>query len=105
VGVVGSVREGVDFIRRQPVDLIISDIGLPDGTGVDFIKQIRPFCPTPAIALSGHGMKEDIERCLNAGFTSHLTKPASVQQLINEMARVMALHTPSSAHAESNGTN
>lgn len=91
VGVAGSVEEGVAFIRRQPVDLIISDIGLPDGTGVDFIRRVREFSQTPAIALSGHGMKEDVERCLAAGFTSHLTKPASIQQLVKEMARVMAL--------------
>ncbi|MDB6138576.1 MAG: domain S-box [Verrucomicrobiaceae bacterium] len=102
VGLAGSVKEGVAFLRRQPVDLIISDIGLPDGTGIDFIRQTREFCQTPAIALSGHGMKDDVERCLAAGFTSHLTKPASIQQLVQEMTRVMALNPPS---VVANGTH
>lgn len=88
VRVEGTIARGVMAMREEPFDLIISDIGLPDGTGVEFIRTVREFSKAPAIALSGHGMEDDIEACLQAGFHSHLTKPVSVEQLRQEIARV-----------------
>jgi PAS domain S-box-containing protein len=62
-------------------DLIVSDIGLPDGTGIDFIGAFRQRSQAPAVALTGFGTDEDVRRCLAAGFTSHLTKPVNFGQL------------------------
>jgi PAS domain S-box-containing protein len=55
-------------------DLMISDIGLPDGSGYDLMRQSAGFRP-PAIALSGFGMDEDLSRSREVGFAEHLTKP------------------------------
>lgn len=88
VRVEGTVASAVTAMREQSFDLVISDIGLPDGTGVDFIRKVRQFTKTPAIALTGHGMEDDIEACLQAGFQSHLTKPVSLEQLRREIAKV-----------------
>lgn len=62
-------------------DLLLSDIGLPDGTGIDLIREIRKQHQLPAVALTGFGMEEDINRCREAGFNAHLTKPVSFQKL------------------------
>ncbi len=83
VTVVSSVRAALESFSTTPVDLLISDIGLPDGTGIDLIRQIRETSPTPAIALTGFGMEEDVAACKAAGFDAHLTKTDYLPQVGN----------------------
>jgi PAS domain S-box-containing protein len=75
---------------RQPFDMLLSDIGLPDGTGLELIQQIRQQYGDkfPAVALTGYGMEDDIAKCKAAGFNDHLTKPMSVQKLELVIQRV-----------------
>jgi CheY-like chemotaxis protein len=77
-------------LRERKFDVILSDIGLPDGSGIDFIKAARELCQTPAVALTGYGMAEDIERCLRAGFDEHLTKPIDIDRLEKTVSRILA---------------
>jgi PAS domain S-box-containing protein len=64
------------------VDLIISDIGLPDATGYDLMRQLRAGGSNlPGIAVSGFGMDGDLKSSQDAGFAAHLTKPVDVQHL------------------------
>jgi CheY-like chemotaxis protein len=81
VTVVGRVDDALAATQQQAFDLIVSDVGLPDGTGLDFIKAFREHSDAPAVALTGFGTDEDVRRCLSAGFTSHLTKPVNFGQL------------------------
>jgi PAS domain S-box-containing protein len=81
VTVVGRVDDALAATQLQTFDLIVSDVGLPDGTGLDFIKAFREHSDAPAVALTGFGTDEDVRRCLSAGFTSHLTKPVNFGQL------------------------
>ena len=83
-----SVASAVDILIREKIDLIVSDIGLPDGNGVSLIHAIRAFCNAPAIALTGYGMREDVARCLNAGFNKHVTKPVTFETLQQIIAEV-----------------
>jgi CheY-like chemotaxis protein len=83
-----SVALALDILTREKFDLIISDIGLPDGNGVSLIHAVRTFCDAPAIALTGYGMREDVERCLNAGFNKHVTKPVTFEVLKQIIAEV-----------------
>ncbi len=76
-----TVAAATDILRQLSFDLILSDLGLPDGTGIDLIKRVRETSDIPAIALTGFGMQEDINRCLEAGFDEHLTKPVNFQKL------------------------
>jgi PAS domain S-box-containing protein len=62
------------------LDLLISDLGLPDGSGLDVMRALSRF-HVPGIALSGYGMEEDVRRSHEAGFERHLTKPVSLPQL------------------------
>jgi CheY-like chemotaxis protein len=81
VTTVGRVDDALAATQSQTFDLIVSDVGLPDGTGLDFIKAFREHSDAPAVALTGFGTDEDVRRCLSAGFTSHLTKPVNFGQL------------------------
>ncbi|HEY2024150.1 hybrid sensor histidine kinase/response regulator [Paraburkholderia sp.] len=81
VTVVGRVDDALAATQLQRFDLIVSDVGLPDGTGLDFIEAFREHSDVPAVALTGFGTDEDVRRCLAAGFTSHLTKPVNFGQL------------------------
>jgi PAS domain S-box-containing protein len=69
-----------------PFDLLLCDLGLPDGNGLDLIRQLPPM---PAIALTGHGMEDDIRASRAAGFLAHLTKPVDPEQLEAAIQKVM----------------
>jgi DNA-binding response OmpR family regulator len=76
-----TVADAKALVSSGPFELILCDIGLPDGTGFDFIRQVRTFCNVPAVALTGFGMESDVKECLDAGFNMHLTKPINLQRL------------------------
>lgn len=71
-------------------DLLISDIGLPDGNGIDLLTSLRKGAPVRAIAISGYGMEDDIARSREAGFAEHLVKPLDYARLEEAIARVAA---------------
>ncbi len=75
---------------RESFDLIVSDIGLPDGTGLELIKELQLGGHKPAIALSGYGTPLDIEASKAAGFDLHLTKPVDVRQLLDAVQSLSA---------------
>jgi CheY-like chemotaxis protein len=82
VFVADTVAAGLHYAGREQLDLIISDLGLPDGTGLDLIRQLAADQkPVAAIALSGYGMEADVKASLEAGFRRHLTKPVSFPHL------------------------
>ena len=90
----GTVAGGVEAVEQAVAtafDLIVSDIGLPDGTGLDLMRRVvaRPRGAVPSIALTGYGMEEDILRSREAGFTAHMTKPidfAKLEAMIRQVA-------------------
>ncbi|HEX4054010.1 MAG TPA: ATP-binding protein [Tepidisphaeraceae bacterium] len=66
---------------REGFDLVISDIGLPDGSGLELMRSLRDRYGLKGICLSGFGMEEDIARSTEAGFYHHLTKPIDLNKL------------------------
>lgn len=72
-------------------DLLICDLGLPDGSGLDLMRELasRPT-KLPGIALSGYGMPDDARRSLEAGFIEHITKPVAMERLWATLDRVLA---------------
>jgi CheY-like chemotaxis protein len=76
-----TMEDALRIADEQPFDILLSDIGLPDGNGLELLKRIRQTRDVPALALSGFGMEEDIERSRGAGFSDHLTKPVSIDRL------------------------
>jgi CheY-like chemotaxis protein len=71
-------------------DVIVSDLGLPDCSGLELMTEFRAQRSTPAIALSGYGMESDVRNCAAAGFNDHLTKPIDFGQLLQTVQRLVA---------------
>lgn len=76
-----SVAEARALARREKFDLVVSDIGLPDGNGYTLMSELRDEFGLKGIALTGYGMEQDLIRGQNAGFVAHLTKPVRVESL------------------------
>jgi signal transduction histidine kinase len=76
-----DVRSALDIAMSKQFDVLVSDIGLPDGTGHDVLKALRAKGEVFGIALSGYGMEEDIRRSGEAGFSHHLVKPVDLNKL------------------------
>ncbi len=76
-----NMNDALRIAEEQHFDILLSDIGLPDGSGLELLKRIRQRRDVPALALSGFGMDEDVERSRDAGFSDHLTKPVSIDRL------------------------
>lgn len=80
----GSVREAQETASRdrdKEFDILISDLGLPDGSGHDLMRDLARDRHIPGIALSGYGMEDDIQNSIAAGFSRHMTKPVDWQEL------------------------
>ena len=84
---VASALKAADAVRP---DILVSDVGLPDGSGLDLIRQLLARHPVRGIAVSGFGMEEDLSRSRAAGFLDHLVKPVDVTRLEQTVRRVMA---------------
>lgn len=78
-----SVAAGLAAAARAEgaLDLVLSDIGLPDGSGLELMRELVRLYGLPGIALSGYGMEEDLRKSREAGFSLHLTKPVTLQTL------------------------
>jgi signal transduction histidine kinase len=85
-----TVRQALDVLRTTPLDLLVSDLGLPDGDGFEVMTALSKISAAKGIAISGYGMEEDVERSSRAGFSAHLTKPIDVQKLQETILQVTA---------------
>src|SRR5690606_542437 len=83
---VTTVAAALTASAREPFDLVISDLGLPDGSGIDLMHQLRDRHGLAGIALSGYGMEEDVAQSRAAGFKQHLTKPVQLADLRRALA-------------------
>ena len=75
------VSDALDVAAREECDAVISDLGLPDGSGHELMREIRRRYGWPGIALSGFGMEDDLRQSTEAGFSYHLVKPVDFAQL------------------------
>jgi signal transduction histidine kinase len=89
VAVTHDVRSAMQAAVRSKFDLVISDIALPDGTGMELMMQLRAISNIPGIAISGFGHNGAIERSLQAGFSEHLIKPIKLDKLEAAIERAL----------------
>lgn len=84
----------LDAVQKdEPFNLVVSDIGLPDGSGLELMRRIRAHRDVKGIAVSGYGMEDDVRKSREAGFSLHLTKPVdfpALEQAIQQIARMVA---------------
>ena len=86
-----SVKEAKDKAQehKQSIDLLVSDMGLPDGDGCELLLAIKPIQPNmKAIIITGFGSEADVKKSYDAGFLVHLTKPISKSNLENAIDTV-----------------
>ncbi len=77
-----DVATALELAERDSFDLLLSDLGLPDRSGLELMRELRAKGRNlPGIALSGYGQEQDIRQSREAGFVEHLVKPVSIQQL------------------------
>ena len=76
-----SASEALTAMKEEIPHLIISDIGLPDESGLTLLPKLLHIAHVPAIAVSGFGSDEDIERSKEAGFRGHMVKPFNISKL------------------------
>ena len=84
-----SAASGLDFLRENDVDVILSDIGLPDQNGYDFIAKVRRHnSEVTAIAVSAYFTAADQQRGRDAGFDMHFSKPVDLLSLRLALTRI-----------------
>jgi CheY-like chemotaxis protein len=86
----GTLADALRVVEECKLEMVISDIELPDGTGLDLMRELRGRGAVPGIAISGFGSSEDIKMSRSAGFAEHLTKPILFRQLEEAIQRVTA---------------
>ena len=89
VATADSMQGALRFLAEGRFDALISDIGLPDGSGYDLVREAKRMQPVKSVALSGFGTEEDVRRSSEAGFDYHVTKPIDfpgLQSLLQKIA-------------------
>src|ERR1041385_9195027 len=76
-----SVKAALEAAAQERFDVLISDIGLPDGSGIDLMAKLKGDHPIFAIALTGFGMEDDLRKSQEVGFNHHLVKPVDLNRL------------------------
>jgi CheY-like chemotaxis protein len=76
-----DMRSALETAQHEEFDLLISDVGLPDASGVELMRRLRGNSPIRGIAISGFGTMADIEKSFAAGFSEHLVKPLNAERL------------------------
>ena len=86
----GSVAQALAVAEEYEFDMLVSDIGLPDGRGTELLQRLekRRQHPVLAIAMSGFGTEDDLRHSKHAGFAQHLTKPVEFSALHEAIARL-----------------
>ena len=90
VVVAGTLESALRAAKEHTFDILISDIDLPDGNGCDLLAEVRRLQSLPAIAVSGLGGENILNRCKEVGFDELFVKPASFQRVLEATLRLLA---------------
>lgn len=85
-----TVGEALQIAAGEPLSVVVSDIGLPDASGYDLMRQLRERHAIPGIAVSGFGSEEDRRLSAAAGFVGHVLKPVKMSELKEAIAKALA---------------
>jgi len=104
----GGIKEAQNYALETPdkdracvFDILISDLDLPDGSGRELMRNLTQRYPIRGIVISGHGMKEDVEQSMQAGFSYHITKPVNWMELKSAIEKIAKeIHQNSRGSAE-----
>ena len=88
-----TVESALAFLRAKRFDAIVSDLGLPDGSGCDVIRAAKRQRDLAGVALTAQGEEDDIVRGREAGFDYHLTKPVDFAELRTVLDQITSAHS------------
>ncbi len=88
ISVADCTQSALQIVGSKEFDVVLSDIGLPDGSGYDVISEAKRKQSLKGVALTGFGMEEDIRRSKEAGFDFHLTKPVDFHELRTVLGQI-----------------
>jgi CheY-like chemotaxis protein len=74
-------HKALEVAAQNPVDLLLCNLTLPDGSGLDLMRSLSEMYNVTGIAISGYGELEDEEDCISAGFVAHLFKPCTFDRV------------------------
>ncbi|HEY4214777.1 MAG TPA: ATP-binding protein [Steroidobacteraceae bacterium] len=91
-----SAQEALDCLQKQPFDVLLSDIGMPDVDGYELLRRVRLLdtprrTPIPAIAITAYARPDDRQRSLLAGYNMHFSKPIEARELVAALAGLLRL--------------
>ena len=92
VDVAGTVAQAVEVAATNQPDLILLDISLPDGDGLDVLRQLRErnALPKATLAMTGHGDSRSRQKCIDAGCAEVVLKPVSIGELLRRIEHHLA---------------
>ena len=85
----GTAEEALRLAAAHRCDLVVSDVGLPDRSGLDLMRELVALYRIPGIAVSGYTGAADVTECERAGFSRHLKKPIDFQTLLRTVEEVL----------------
>jgi CheY-like chemotaxis protein len=91
ITVAHSADQAMEKAGTEKFDLLISDIGLPDRSGYELMRELRDRKGLSGIAISGFGMESDVIKSRAAGFSDHLTKPINFERLEEAIHNLLEL--------------
>jgi CheY-like chemotaxis protein len=91
--VADCMQSALEIVQSKEFDVVLCDIGLPDGSGYDVISQAKRKQPVKGVALTGFDRDEDIRRGKEAGFDFHLTKPVDFHELRTVLGQIASWKT------------
>ena len=100
-----DVKSALELSAKYQFDVLVSDLGLPDGSGLDVMRQLSSDRPLFGIALTGFGMEDDVRKSRDAGFKHHLVKPIDLNKLDLLIQEGAAAHTKISVTAPAAATD
>lgn len=99
-----TIAIAIELSKYIRFDLLIADVQLPDGSGLELLSELRKRYPIQGIVVSGHGRRSDVDQALAAGFSRHFLKPFDLSSLLRSITELTAdlkedtAADPASAH-------
>ena len=97
VATAGSCKEAIELARQARFDLLVTDLGLPDGTGMDLLAEVKSLYDVPGVAMTAHGESWFLEGARQGGFARHLFKPFVFSDLLDAVRSSLGCGDGSSA--------
>ena len=90
----GTAADALRLAQAQRCDLVVSDVGLPDRSGLELMRELSTLYAIPGIAVSGYTDAADVNECAQAGFARHLKKPVDFQRLLDAVEELSRTPAP-----------